>query len=82
MRWKTAVQTKSDKQSLTDSVPMRESPLVVPHLKKSAGGRKNFSEVDGTGRLKGGCGQDWPPHIPVAGRFGASALLWSSSAPQ
>jgi hypothetical protein len=30
----------------------------VPHRKRGAGGAKNFSESDGTGRLKGGCGQD------------------------
>jgi len=31
MRWKSTVQTESDKQRLLDCIPVREPPFVVPH---------------------------------------------------
>jgi len=62
MRGKTAAQTKRDKQRLIDSVPVRKAPLVVSHPEHGVRTRENFSEIRAAGRLKGGCGQDWPPH--------------------
>ena len=61
----TSVLAKSDKQGLIDSVPVRESPFIVPHPRGCVCLRKNFSETSAMGRLKGGCGQDWPPHIEI-----------------
>jgi hypothetical protein len=62
MRRKTAVQTKSDKQRLIDGVPVWESPFIMVHT-KYAWRRRKISEIYAASRLKGGCDQDWPPHI-------------------
>ena len=60
---KTAVQTKRDKQRLIDRVPVRKAALVVSHPEDGVRRREHFSEIRAAGRLKGGCGQDCPPHI-------------------
>ena len=62
MSRKTAVQTEGDKQGLIDGVPVRKSPLVAPHPPSGVWTQENFSKSSWTSRLKGGCGQDWPPH--------------------
>ncbi len=62
MHWQTAVQAESDNQGPIDSVPVRETPYIVPHSTGCVCLAKNFSATGATGRLKGGCGQDWPPH--------------------
>ena len=59
----TAVQTESNKQGLIDSVPVREPSFVVSHPQYGVFTTTNFSKIDAMSRLKGGCGQDWPPHI-------------------
>ncbi len=60
---KTAMEAERDKKRLIDSVPVREPPFIVPHSHAGVCSGKNFLEKYGASRLKGGCGQDWPPHL-------------------
>ena len=60
MRRKTGVQTERDEQGLIDSFPVRESPFVIDRM--VSGHKKTSQKNHSTSRLKGGCGQDWPPH--------------------
>jgi len=51
MRRETAMQAESDKERLVDSVPMWETPLVLPHFRSRGREARNFSENES--RLKG-----------------------------
>ena len=70
---KTAVQTESHKQRLSQDVPMGQSPFIMPHRKLVRRGAITSRPKLG-GRLKGGCGQNWPPH------GGGTNLLFNNTA--
>jgi len=63
MCWKTSVQPESHKHWFPDCVPVREAPFVVPHTEEPYLHGAAFLRNWVVSRLKGGCGQDWPPHI-------------------
>jgi hypothetical protein len=69
---KTTVQAESHKQRLSHDVPVGQSPFIMPHRKLVWSGAITSRPKLG-GRLKGGCGQNWPPHS------GGTNLLFSNT---
>ena len=62
MRGKATMQTERDEHRFTNCVPVWEPSFVVAHVRDSVFMWGDFSENCAASRLKGGCGQNWPPH--------------------
>ena len=64
LRRQTPKQPESHEERMTNYRPVREAAFVVGHKGECSPSPEDLKKVV-PGRLKGGCGQDCPPHIAL-----------------